>query len=127
MASDNKIRALAALCLWGDLQKVSCFSVNKLLRQLAAQCCKAVNQLKCQLDYETIRTSTETYDVLQLNLDWNKTNTQQNPVVYNHSGSILFDLYFGLALQFLLDENDEKNYIRIFTIQLEGKKEERIY
>ena len=86
------------------------FSLNKLLYQLADCCCEAANQLKCQLGYKTIRTSTETYDVLQFNLDRNKTDTNQNPVVYNHRGSVLFDMYFGLALKFLLDETEKSPF-----------------
>ena len=127
MATEDEQRGLAAICLWnGTIEGINFFCLNKLLLHLGARCCEAAGQWKKDLRYHVIRSDqeweTDEFDVLQFYLDRNKTSTNGQPVIFNHRKTILLDLYFALALQFLLDENDDPCVYPEFHAAVQGKK-----
>ena len=127
MATLDKIKDLGVICLWeGSLDGVNVFCLNKLLYHLGARCCKAAGQWKKDLTYYVVQGEeehdTDEFDVLMFFLDRNKTSTSQDPIVFNHRQSILFDLYFALAIQFLLDEDSDPCLFPEFHASVQGKK-----
>ena len=102
------------------------FRLNKLLLHLGARCCEAAGQWKKDLTYRAIKSDqeweTDKFDVLQFYLDRNKTSTNGQPVIFNHRKTILLDLYFALAMQFLLDEKDDPCVYPDFHAAVQGKK-----
>ena len=117
MATLEEIKALAVICLWeGSADGINLFCLNKLLYHLGMRCCEAAGQWKKDLTYFVVQGvdehDTDEFGVLMCFLDINKMSTSQDPVVFNHRLSILYGLYFALAIQFLLDKTMTHVYFR---------------
>ena len=111
MATDDQVSALAAICLWqGTFRCINFFSINKCLYHLVARCCEASALRKDQIKTQIRSEGNQTYHVLQFHLERHKTMTDQHPLVYPHKDNMLWDLYFGVALQ-IINGNTSEDYL----------------
>ena len=96
MASDEEVESLASLCIWhGSERGIAFFAFNKLMYHLIARCCESAGIWKSDMGILKVASQLETNQLLHFDLTRTKTNTIQNPVVYCHKTSVLWDLYFA--------------------------------
>ena len=123
MASDEEVESLAGLCIWhGTERGVAFLAFNKLMYHLIARCCESAGIWKSDMGILKVASQLETNQLLHFDLTRTKTNTIQNPVVYCHRTSFLWDLYFALGMHLALESNPEDMLFPHFFKQLSKSK-----
>ena len=102
-ASNQDVEALASLCIWqGTERGISFLTLNKILYHLVARCCEGAGLWKQHVTVVKKKMKNGTNNVLCFLVNRHKNNNIQNPCVYCHIDSLLWDVYFSLGIHLMI-------------------------
>ena len=102
-ASDEDVEALGSLCIWqGTERGISFLTLNKILYHLVARFCEGAGLWKQHVTVVKKKMKNGTNNVHCFLVNRHKNNNIQNPCVYCHINSLLWDVYFCLGIHLMI-------------------------